>query len=103
YEMASGHLSADNLTDIALLSDNQQELQVFLAKPNEKFYLSWKQRFSSTFEKLLIADINNDGKSDILLYGKKQPGMTIFAGRGDGTFKQGAVIFPEISFSAVIV
>jgi hypothetical protein len=103
YEMASGNLSADNLSDIALLSDNQQDLQVYLAKSNGKFYLSWKKRLPSPFDQLLIADINSDGKMDILLYGKKQPGITVFAGRGGGTFTQGALLFPEISFSTVIV
>jgi hypothetical protein len=48
---------------------------------------------------LLIADFNNDGFKDILLYGKNMAGVATLMGRKDGSFTAGPLLFPEVSVS----
>ena len=56
-----------------------------------------------SFDTLITADVNNDRKIDILLFGKKEPGLTVLLGDGHGTFSPPTVLFPEQSFSAALV
>jgi hypothetical protein len=50
-------------------------------------------------QKILVADINNDKRKDLLLFGKSSAGVTTLLGTPGGSFKAGPVLFPEISVS----
>ncbi len=47
-------------------------------------------------QRLIVADINNDKRKDILLFGKRREGMSSLLGN---TFIEGPMLFPEISIS----
>ena len=47
------------------------------------------------------ADINNDGKSDLLVFDSKTPGIRPYIGDGRGNFRQGKTIAPENSVEAL--
>jgi hypothetical protein len=96
--------NADRCTDLILLVDDPPGLQVYLGKQQNKFYLSWKSSLSVSFESFVAADINNDGYIDILAFGKKELGVTVYLGKGNGTFRaEPVILFPEYSFSALSV
>ena len=48
-------------------------------------------------QRLIVADINNDGKPDLLLFGRTTAGVTTFLNRRAGVFVRGPVLFPDIS------
>lgn|GEM_PF-1911379 len=101
--MHAAKCNVDRCTDIVALTSAPQFLQVYLVKPNGKCFLSWEYPLEDQTDDFQIADINNDHKNDILLYGKKQLGVTIFLGRGNGTFQPPTIILPEYSFNTVAV
>ncbi len=47
------------------------------------------------------ADINNDGKSDLLVFDSKTPGIQPYIGDGRGNFRQGKTIAPENAVEAL--
>jgi hypothetical protein len=46
---------------------------------------------------LMVADINSDGRPDLLLYGKTTAGVMTFLNRRDGRFVRGPILFPDVS------
>ena len=50
---------------------------------------------------LALADINNDGVVDILVFGKTMTGVGTLLGRKGGGFRRGPDLFPEISVSSL--
>jgi hypothetical protein len=102
-EIVPANCNSDRRTDLLLITDDPPELQVYLAKSSEKFYLNWKKSLTSPTDKCITADINADGKTDILLFGKKELGVTVFLGKGNGTFRSSTTILPEYSFNAISV
>ena len=49
--------------------------------------------------RMVNADVNNDGKTDLLFFGKKVSGVRTFLGTSTGVFEQGPVLFPDVSVS----
>ncbi|MBX2992210.1 MAG: VCBS repeat-containing protein [Bacteroidetes bacterium] len=54
---------------------------------------------SHQVQNCIVADLNNDRRNDILLYGKTAAGVVTFLAHEDGTYKAGPVLFPDISIS----
>jgi hypothetical protein len=53
----------------------------------------------SEAERIVVADVNNDKRDDILLFGKGSSGVSTLTGRANGTYAHGIVLFPELSVS----
>jgi len=100
-DAVSARCNNDALSDLVLVTDNPPELQVYLAKPDNQFYLKWKAPLTNSFEKIVAGDINSDGKTDLLLFGKKEAGITIFLGHGNGSFRPPTTILPDYTFRFV--
>ena len=67
----------DQLTDLITLTDEPTELRVFIAKPKDKFTVRWSMPMSWQADRYMTADIDNDGKIDLLMFGKKTLGVTV--------------------------
>ena len=50
-------------------------------------------------ERLLLADIDNDGRKDVLLFGKNRTGVSTLLGRPGGRYVPGPDLFVDISIS----
>ena len=50
-------------------------------------------------QRVMVADINNDKQKDLLFFGKSTAGVGTLLGTPGGTFKEGPLLFPEISVS----
>ncbi|MBI3364710.1 MAG: VCBS repeat-containing protein [Ignavibacteriae bacterium] len=100
---AAARLNRDRLVDILLVTDNPPEIRSYLARSSEKFTLAWKKELPESSERMIVADINNDGKADLLFYGKKHLGISVWLGKGNGSFQQNIRLFPEYSISALNV
>ena len=51
---------------------------------------------------LVIADINNDKRPDLLFFGRNVPGVVTFLGTAGGDLQLGPSLFPEISISGLV-
>ena len=100
---AAGRCNRDRMTDIAVITDDPPQLRVYLARPGEKFVSAWTTALSALFSNLLVADLDNDGRPDIVLYGTKQLGIVVMRGRADGSFQPGVTLLPESSIGALSV
>jgi hypothetical protein len=96
-------LNRDKRDDLLVVLDNPLEIRSYLSASIGKLLPVWDHRLNIQFEKILVADINNDGFQDILFYGKKQLGILIYRGSGNGTFRRDTTIFPENSFSSLAI
>ncbi len=100
--IVAADMNRDKQSDYIALADDGWAVSVFtrLAKQG------WKEsriQLEAPAERLVVADINNDRRNDILLFGKLSGGVSTLLGRPTGTWKQGPVLFPEISASDVTV
>jgi hypothetical protein len=100
---AAARCNGDRMTDIILITGDPLSVSVYLAKSGGRFSLAWQKVIPGPFEKMIVADVNNDKKDDILLFGKKELGITVLPGNGNGSFGQSIVLFPDYSFNDCLV
>lgn len=98
-----GRLNRDHLSDVVVLTSDPPTLIVLLAKPREKLSIVWRKNISRGFDKVLLADLDNDHILDIILYGTREVGIMLYHGRGNGSFDAKGILLTDYSFSNVHV
>jgi hypothetical protein len=103
-KVVTGDCNGDGKSDLITLTLHPPTttLSVYPARA-DSFYLKWSEELSFIPEQIAVVDINFDKRPDLLLYGKKNLGMYIFLGNGDGTFKAPRFLLEEYSFSHVLM
>lgn len=101
HELATADLDGDGWSEFVGLSPEGENILVL----NRRGTASTEQSIPLGIhaQRFLLADIDNDGKKDILLYGKSAAGVTVLRGSGGGSFVQGPVLFQEVSASGLAV
>lgn len=97
----SADFNNDGRDDVAALSVDKRLLKIYLSRQPDTLIYKWKTELGQSYDFINAADINYDGKTDVLIYGKNVLGLTVLLGRGDGTFRPPQVILPDYSFSSV--
>jgi hypothetical protein len=100
-EAASADLDGDGENDVAGLGTDGESVQIYRRRGSSIAETSVP--LTNRAQRLLIADIDNDGRKDLLLYGKSNAGVTVLHGVRGGSFVQGPVLFQEISASGLAV
>ena len=100
---ASSKINGDDLTDFICLGGKPLRVQVYIMKKRREPFLIWDKDVTGAFDELLVADVNSDAKTDIILYGKRELGILVFRGKGNGTFRSPQVLFAGDSFSDLFV
>lgn len=90
-------LDGDGTTECLMLSSNGMIISIITNKGEEVSERVISLKVPA--QRLMVADINNDKRKDILLFGKKRAGMSSLLGKAGNTFVDGPVLFPEISIS----
>jgi len=100
--LVGADMNRDKQLDYVALADDGWSVSVFTRLAGK----GWKEskiQLASPAERFVVADINNDRRNDILLFGKLSGGVSTLLGRSSGTWKQGPVLFPEMSASDLTV
>ncbi len=98
--IAVGDFNGDGHLDVAVWgTDNQTgtgELQILLGNgaggfgtPNTYFTPALSDAYSFPTNGLAVADVNHDGKLDVIALSSFAQGVYVFRGNGDGTFQTG--------------
>jgi len=101
--LSVARMNRDRFADIVVVTESPFTVESYLARPAEKFTFAWKKDAPESADKMIAADITNDGKADLLFFGKKQLGLFVWTGKGDGAFRESITLFPEYSLSEVSI
>ena len=100
---AVGRLNGDRLSDLVVMTSDPPTLVVLVAKPREKLSTVWRKNISRGFDKIIVADLDNDHIPDIILYGTREVGIMFYHGLGNGSFEAKGILLTDYSFSTVQV
>jgi hypothetical protein len=67
YGLACGDLNGDSLCDIAATTWGGSEVYIYYQNPNQTFTLNTLYKRTTYLNQVIISDINNDGKNDIIV------------------------------------
>lgn len=85
--LAAGDFNLDGRADLAVGFDGSSSISIFLGNADGTFSTLTHYTFSGPPHSVLSADVNGDGKLDLLL--GLGNAVTVLAGQGDGTFVTG--------------
>ncbi|HLB00895.1 MAG TPA: FG-GAP-like repeat-containing protein [Bacteroidota bacterium] len=101
--IATGRVNRDGRDDLLVYSADPPAVAVYVTGSDGVPVYTTSIQLTAEFGELVGADLDGDGTSDILLFGKKTLGITVYRGDGRGRFTPGPVLHPEISVSLVSV
>ncbi|CAF2520379.1 unnamed protein product [Rotaria sp. Silwood2] len=88
YALAIGDFNDDSRLDIAVVNEKSNDISIFLGYGRE-FYAgvtSYNMGFGSQPHSVAIGDLNNDGRSDIVVANYGTHNISILLGRSHGVF-----------------
>jgi hypothetical protein len=86
--MLAGDLDNDGLTDIVVISPSSKEVDVFIASPGTPSHFAPVRalHFGNVLRNGALADLNADGRLDLVVTDASNQIVWILIGKGDGTF-----------------
>jgi len=97
YIVASD-LDGDGISEYVALSSGGNSVSILKRSSNNRFE-EYEVSLPASVQKCVVADLNNDKRKDILLFGKNTAGVETLLGQPNGTFKLGTTLFSDISVS----
>lgn len=97
YIIATADFNGDGKPDIAYLyvdGTPPQSILIFLGKGDGTFQSPLSITPGSSFSNFVVADVNNDGKPDLVT--EDGEALVVYLGNGDGTFKELSPNFNQI-------
>ena len=88
-------IDADGNEELVILSEDGSHIEI--QRPGERQGQRTLFRLDQRAQRLVVADIDNDGRKDILYFGRNMAGVGTLVGGRYGSFKQGPLLFPETS------
>jgi hypothetical protein len=94
-----GNSNGDGIDDIALVLREQNKIIILSSIKNDSSYN--QMTFSVDFypERVVFGDITGDAITDLVIFGKLSPGVTVIRGKGRNAFHAPLTIFPSVPVS----
>ncbi len=93
--MTSTDVNGDGIGELVILSPDGQQVEIL--RPEQGTHRRQQFRLEHRAQRFVTADINNDGRKDLLFFGRNMSGVEPWLGAPDGRFTPGRLLFPEIS------
>jgi hypothetical protein len=100
---ALSKLKKDKLPIFIIATAEPNELQSYSSLKLLKKKVLWNTNIQERFENIVLDDLDGDRKTDIILFGRKQLGITYYRGNGDGTFKKPIRFFTDYSYNHISI
>ncbi len=93
-------IDADGDDELMILSEDGGQIEI--QRPGEIAGQPTHFRLDQRAQRLVVADVDNDGRKDILYFGRNMAGVGTLLGARYGSFRQGPLLFPETSAGDLI-
>lgn len=93
-------IDADGDEELMILSEDGSQIEI--QRPGEIEGQRSLFRLDQRAQRLVVGDIDNDGRKDILYFGRNMAGVGTLLGARFGSFRQGPLLFPETSAGDLI-
>lgn len=98
--MTAADLDGDGMQEVVVLSTDGYQAEII--KPETDGRVRSLIRLDHRAQRVLVADITNDGIRDLLFYGRNMAGVETRIGGRDRRFREGPLLFPELSAGDII-
>ncbi|CAF1388030.1 unnamed protein product [Adineta steineri] len=105
YFIGTGDFNEDNYLDLVVLISFKNNISILLNSGNETFgqYLNISNIVETYGNYIVVADVNNDSRLDLITSGLLTNNLQVLLGIGNGSFEQPSIISPgPSSFSQSI-
>ncbi|CAF4002362.1 unnamed protein product, partial [Adineta steineri] len=105
YFIGTGDFNEDNYLDLVVLISFKNNISILLNSGNETFgqYLNISNIVETYGNYIVVADVNNDSRLDLITSGLLTNNLQVLLGIGNGSFEQPSIISPgSSSFSQSI-
>jgi hypothetical protein len=91
----------DGVSDLIVLTSNPRKIRTYIST-RDSIVARLNLRLTLPGENVIVQDVNNDRKADVLVFGKKSLGVDVLLGNGDGSFRSPKNILADFSFSELL-
>ncbi len=91
----------DPRASLLAFSAPRNEATLYRIRDGRHLRPQWTRAFDPPVEEAIAADVTNDGRLDLLCFGKKESGIRVFPISADGSLGTPTTILAEYSFSFV--
>lgn len=85
-DVATADFNGDGIPDLAAINNDKQNVSVLLSESATKYVKAKNYDMGDTPSALAVADVNRDGRLDILVCNETFGQVTVLPAKGDGTF-----------------
>ncbi|CAF4278505.1 unnamed protein product, partial [Adineta steineri] len=96
YFITTGNFNEDNYLDLIILVTFDNNIGVLLNSGNETFgeYLNLSNTVAIYGNYIIVADVNNDSRLDLINYSHFTNDLQVLFGIGNGSFEQSSIVSP---------
>jgi hypothetical protein len=93
-------IDADGDDELLVLSEDGEHLEIL--RPGDVHSVRSTYRLEHRAQRMVVSDLDNDGRKDVLYFGRNMAGVGVLLGGRQGSLKPGPLLFPESSVGDLV-